>query len=183
MSAQSAQDPNPRQDGAPDGGTNVTPAPEASPEVYQIHGEYRSNMSVFGQVPGVLRADLGGAEPRLMFTTDSGEVIFDHPIRELHSVGLTEYDTTLEVWQGDTRHRIYLATDALVTGNIVGIFDTNSNAKQWHDFLAPKVGAPPAGVTVKKPMGKGTTLLMVVVVSVLVVLLCLGVVVLLVVLS
>ena len=176
MSNQPAQDPNLHWDGTRwlrwDGtqwvAASATPAVQPSQGVYEIRGEYRTNMSAFGVRSGVLRAVTSGPEPRLTFTADDGEDIFDGPLRGFHSVGLAEYDTTLEIWLGDQRHRISLATGGPLVGNMFGVYDSNSNAKQWHDFLVSQVGAPPAGVTVKKPMGKFATLWLVIGVTALV---------------
>ena len=102
---------------------------------------------------------------RLTFVADNGEVLLDAPINELHSVGITEMDRTLEVWQGDTRHRISLAPEGVYLGNLVGGFVPATLAGQWRDYLLPLVGTPPPGVRVKKPLSRAANIWLGVVVA------------------
>ncbi len=121
---------------------------------YESRGSYRTNMTALGVRPGLLRATSGEAVDRLTFIADDGEVFFDAPIGEFHSVGLAEMNRTLEVWQGEKRHRISLAPEGVLMGNIVGEFQSKSLATQWCDYLQPLQGSPPLGVKVKKPLGR-----------------------------
>ena len=125
---------------------------------YETRGNYRTNMTALGVRPGLLKATSGLAMDRLTFVADNGEVLVDAPISQLHSVGLAEMNRTLEFWDGDKRHRISLAPEGVLMGNIVGEFQSNSLATQWYDYLVPLVGSPPQGVKVKKPLSRGATI-------------------------
>ena len=125
---------------------------------YETRGNYRTNMTALGVRPGLLKATSGLPEDRLSFVADDGEVFFDAPIAQLHSVGLAEMNRTLEIWEGDKRHRVSLAPEGVLMGNIVGEFQSNSLATQWYDYLLPLVGSPPQGVKVKKPLSRGANI-------------------------
>ena len=125
---------------------------------YESRGSYRTNMTALGVRPGLLRATSGDATGHLTFIADDGEVFFDAPISEFHSVGLAEMNRTLEVWQGEKRHRISLAPEGVLMGNIVGEFQSTSLATQWCDFLKPLQGSPPPGVKVKKPLSRAANI-------------------------
>ena len=84
-------------------------------------------MTALGVRPGLLRATSGTPMDRLSFVADDGEVYFDAPIAELHSVGLAEMNRTLEVWEGDKRHRVSLAPEGVLMGNIVGSFSRRAS--------------------------------------------------------
>lgn len=128
----------------------------SSPAEYQSPGSYRTNMTALGVRPGVLRATDG----RLAFVADDGTVFFDAPLPAFHSVGLAEMDQTLEVWEDRTRHRISLAEGGPLVANMVGPYQSDTNAKRWVAYLKPLVGSVPAGVTVKKPASKGQQVLL-----------------------
>ena len=125
---------------------------------YETRGNYRTNMTALGVRPGVLRATSGTPMDLLSFFADDGEDYFDAPIAELHSVGLAEMNRPLEVWEGDKRHRVSLAPEGVLMGNIVGEFQSKSLATQWYDYLQPLVGSPPPGVHVKKPLSRGANI-------------------------
>lgn len=125
---------------------------------YVARGSYRTNITALGVRPGVLRTTAGMPVDRLTFVADNGESLLDAAIDELHSVGLAEMNGTLEVWQGDKRHRISLAPGGPLVGNVVGEFQPTSVAMQWHDYLQPRVGVPPPGVRVKKPLSRGANI-------------------------
>ncbi len=121
---------------------------------FESPGSYRTNMTALGVRPGTLRAVDGS----LSFVANDGEVFFDAPFVQFHSVGLAEMNETLEVWQGAKRHRVSLVAGGPLIGNMQGEFESNTVAKRWRDYLAPLVGPVPPGVTVKKPVSKGTQL-------------------------
>lgn len=134
-----------------------------SEQTFSSRGSYRTNITALGVRPGVLTADRG----RLSFVGQDGQVFFNAAFQELHSVGLAEMDQTLEIWQGDTRHRISLADGGPLVGNLLGVVETDTVAKRWHAYLAPLVGPPPAGVTVHKPVSRGLHMTLAVIFSVL----------------
>lgn len=113
-------------------------------------GSYRTNMTALGVRPGTLKFEDG----RISFVADDGQVFFDAPVEQFHSVGLAEMNETLELWQGQTRHRVSLAVGGPLLGNIQGEFESDTVAKRWREFLLPLVGPVPPGVKVKKPVSK-----------------------------
>lgn len=125
---------------------------------YETRGSYRTNMTALGVRPGMLRVTAGEPVNSLSFVADDGKVFFDTPISELHSVGVAEMNRTLEIWEGSTRHRISLAPEGVLMGNIVGEFQSQSLATQWRDYLAPLVGSPPADVKVRKPLSRAANI-------------------------
>jgi len=128
-------------------------------------GSYRTNMTALGVRPGALTLDAG----RLGFVADDGQVFFDAPVEQFHSVGLAEMNETLEIWQGATRHRISLVAGGPLLGNMLGEFESDTLAKRWRDLLAPLVGVVPPGVQVKKPVSKGLQLTVTLLISLIVV--------------
>ena len=126
----------------------------ATGQTYAAPGTYRTNLSVLGVRPGMLHATVGGPASRLTFTANDGEVLFDGPLDSFHSPGLTEWDSTLVVWQGDKRHRINMTPGGPLLGNMAGPYVSTTDASRWLAVLAPAVGTPPAGVKVRKPMGR-----------------------------
>lgn len=151
-------------------GSGVTGEPVTAPaaaagvtgQTYAAPGTYRTNLSIVGVRPGTLQATVGGPASRLTFTASDGEVLFDGPLESFHSLGLTEWDSTLEVWQGDRRHRINMTPGGPLVGNMAGPYVSTTDASRWLAVLAPEVGDPPAGVKVRKPMGRvGNTWLLV----------------------
>lgn len=131
-------------------------AGQQSMSAYESRGNYRTNMTALGVRPGVLKA----ADGRLSFVADDGEVFFDAPVSELHSVGLAEMNGTLEIWQGPTRHRVSLVSGGPLVGNLVGEFTTDTVAGHWQAYLQPLVGPAPADVKVKKPLSKGAQVML-----------------------
>lgn len=136
-----------------------------SPAGFESRGNYRTNMTALGVRPGLLKA----ADGRLSFVADDGEVFFNAAFPELHSVGLAEMNSTLEIWQGSTRHRISLVSGGPIVGNIVGEFTSDTVATRWANYLQPLVGPVPAGVKVKKPVSKGTQLTLTILASLVIV--------------
>ena len=126
----------------------------AAGQTYAAQGTYRTNLSVLGVRPGMLTATIGGPASRLTFTADDGEVLFDGPLDSFHSPGLTEWDSTLVVWQGNRRHRINMTPGGPLVVNMAGPYVSTTDASRWLAVLAPAVGTPPAGVKVRKPMGR-----------------------------
>lgn len=128
----------------------LEPLPEGS---FAAPGYYRTNMTAVGVLPGML-VMTPGPDGRLTFTSDGGTVVFDGPLASFHSLGLTEWDSALEVWQGADRHRVCMTPGGPIAGNIAGAYAGNTEASRWLAVLQPAVGSPPAGVEVKKPMGR-----------------------------
>ena len=98
---------------------------------------------------------LGDEPERIEFVTKDNERYFNLPVAQLHSLALADYNTTLELWDNDLRHRVCLLPKGLAQANLMAEFTGDTDAKHWQAFLAPKVGQPPEGVTVKAPMTKG----------------------------
>ncbi len=123
--------------------------------------------TMLAQPSGTLQLAFG----RLRFTTTGGRVVFDLPLAELHSLGVGELGTAIDVWHGDTRHRVSLAgppefmvpsaagADPIIgaVGVTSGVTQTRrekEKARAWRDLLEPYVAAdPPPGVKVRRPMG------------------------------
>ena len=97
----------------------------------------------------------GDQPERIEFVSKNNERYFNLPVSQVHSLGLADYNTTLELWDNDLRHRVCLLPKGLAQANLMAEFTGDTEAKHWQAFLAPKVGAPPEGVTVKPPMSKG----------------------------
>ncbi len=123
--------------------------------------------TMLAQTSGTLQLAFG----RLRFSTPGGRVVFDLPLAELHSLGVGELGTAIDVWHGDKRHRVSLAgppelmlppsagSDLLIGAVAVtsGVQQTRrekEKAQAWKALLEPYVAAdPPPGVKVRRPMG------------------------------
>jgi hypothetical protein len=123
--------------------------------------------TMLAQTSGSLELAFG----RLRFTTPRGRVIFDLPLSELHSLGVGEFGTAIDVWHGDKRHRVSLAgapefmlppmyaTDPLtwtlgVTSGVEQFRREKETTRVWRELLQPYVAADaPPGVKVRRPMG------------------------------
>jgi hypothetical protein len=123
--------------------------------------------TMLAQASGTLQLAFG----RLRFTTTGGRVVFDLPLSELHSLGVGELGTAIDVWHGDKRHRVSLAgppefmlpsaagADPLIAAMGVesGVKQTRrerEKAQAWKELLEPYIAPqPPPGVKVRRPMG------------------------------
>lgn len=95
------------------------------------------------------------APAMLSFVSKDNERYVNEPVGELHSLALADYNTTLEFWHDDLRHRVCLLPKGLAQANVMAEFTGDTEARHWQAMLAPMVGAPPVGVRVKPPMSKG----------------------------
>lgn len=119
------------------------------------------------QTSGTLQLGFG----HLRFSTSGGRIVFDVLLSELHSLGVGELGTAIDVWHGDKRHRVSLAGPPeimlpsmaganLVVGSVavasgVGqVRREKETTRAWRELLEPYIAAdPPAGVKVRRPMG------------------------------
>lgn len=108
---------------------------------------------------------------RFRFATPRGRIVFDVPLSELHSLGVGELGTAIDVWHGDKRHRVSLAgppeimlSPAAAANPVLGTIGVTSGVRQfrrekettraWRELLEPHIAAdPPTGVKVRRPMG------------------------------
>lgn len=109
--------------------------------------------SKFGYLTFLPASD--SAPAMLSFVSKDNERYVNLPVSELHSLALADYNTTLEFWHDDLRHRVCLLPKGLAQANVMAEFTGDTEARHWQAMLAPMVGAPPAGVRVKPPMSKG----------------------------
>jgi hypothetical protein len=96
-----------------------------------------------------------GTPGRVRFVSKKEKLYFDVPVQELHSVALADYNTTLEFWHGDLRHRVCLLPGGVTEANLTGEFRGATEAQNWQALLTPMVGQKPEGVKVRPPMSKG----------------------------
>jgi len=119
------------------------------------------------QTSGTLQSAFG----HLRFFTRRGRIIFDIPLRELHSLGVGEFGTAIDVWHGGKRHRVSLAgapevmlppqagrnllVGAIaITSGVQQIRREKATTRAWRELLAPYIAvAAPPGVKVRRPMG------------------------------
>lgn len=119
------------------------------------------------QTSGTLELAFG----RLRFSTPRGRIVFDVPLGELHSLGVGELGTAIDVWHGDKRHRVSLAgppetmlPPAAAADPVLGTVGVTSGVRQfrrekettraWRELLEPYIAPdPPPGVKVRRPMG------------------------------
>jgi hypothetical protein len=122
---------------------------------------------MLAQKSGTLQLAFG----RLRFATTRGRVVFDLPLSELHSLGVGELGTAIDVWHRDKRHRVSLAgppefmlPSATGADPLIGAMAVESGVKQtrrerekaraWKELLEPYIAVqPPPGVKVRRPMG------------------------------
>lgn len=123
-------------------------------------------LTMLFQTSGTLQLAFG----RLQFTTPHGRIVFDVPLCELHSLGVGELGTAIDVWHGDKRHRVSLAgppefllPPMFGTDPIIGAMAVTSGTRQyrrekettraWRELLEPYIAIdPPPGVKVRRPM-------------------------------
>ena len=133
------------------------PSGAAGDQPYSSYGQYISarlgGPSKFGYLNYYPAA--GDQPERIEFVSKDNERYFNLPVAQVHSLALADYNTTLEFWDNDLRHRVCLLAKGLAQANVMAEFTGDTDAKHWQAFLAPKVGQPPAGVEVKPPMSKG----------------------------
>lgn len=134
---------------APQGATGHQP--------HSTYGQYiparlggPSQFGYFNYYPAV-----GDQPERIEFVSKNNERYFNLPVAQVHSLALADYNTTLELWDNDLRHRVCLLPKGLAQANLMAEFTGDTDAKHWLAFLSPKVGQPPEGVKVKPPMSKG----------------------------
>lgn len=147
----------------------VTSAPSGG-QTYGAVGYYRTNVTALGVKEGQLAAVIDGDNSRLTFITNSGETLFDGQLSSFHSLGLTEWDSTLELWHNDQRHRVCMTPGGPLVGNMKGAYVGNTEASKWFEVLKPYVGEKPADVKVRKPMSRSGYVVMNIAVVVLVLL-------------
>ena len=150
----------------------MTASTEIDPAgTFQSQTCYRTHPATvfFGQKPGILRMNAD----RLSFVQDDGTVRFDAPLATVHSVWLAEMDSALDLWVGSERHRIVMSdgtsiqyvppmlssTSAVgaalaVPAAIQDYRNMKAAAKKWKELLDQRVGSPPPGVKVRRPLGK-----------------------------
>ncbi len=137
--------------GEPEAGTGDVVGP------YRAYGQYVpariGGPAKFGYLIYEPTGQPGG--PRLSFVTNDNEEFFGAPLSSFHSLGLADYNATLEIWEGDLRHRVCLLPGGAAQAALTAEFTGNTDAKKWFALLQPGVGAPPGGVKVHAPMSKG----------------------------
>lgn len=134
-----------------------TPQGAAADQPYSSFGQYvPARLGGPSQFGNLNYYPAQGDQPeRIEFVSKHNERFFNLPVAQVHSLGLADYNTTLEFWDNDLRHRVCLLPKGLAQANLMAEFTGDTDAKHWQTFLAPKVGQPPEGVTVKAPMSKG----------------------------
>jgi hypothetical protein len=137
--------------------TGQAPRGATGEQPYSSYGQYISARLGGPSAFGYLNYYPASADQpeRIEFVSKKYERYFNLPVAQIHSLSLADYNTTLEFWDNDLRHRVCLLPKGLAQANLMAEFTGDTDAKHWQAFLAPKVGQAPEGVTVKPPMSKG----------------------------
>jgi hypothetical protein len=131
-----------------------------------VSESFESRVDLLGKVPLTLTMKSGMlrlADGRLSFTRSRDRVVFDVPMREVHSVAISSFGITL--WHGTTRYRFAttqpptpfahsnnpLVAAAALPDAIRKYRRSREAASDWFDVLSPLAGPVPLGVTVDQP--------------------------------
>jgi len=130
---------------------------------------HESAADLLGRVPITLLMKSGTlrlADGRLSFTRSRNRVVFDVPMSEVHSIGISVFGITL--WHGTTRYRfaightsgggihpdnavLALAAVAELPGAIRNYREARQDAYAWATILNRSAGPVPPGLVVKAP--------------------------------